>query len=297
MIDSKTFLVCASFVNEDGNTSLLSIPFGEDVQKSIEAKIASQLTAFESLEEVEYDGRYKVDNDECLAIPDYQDPDGTMKTFVEFCEGRDSGELSDVDSLDGCKAILICLPGQTRYVLVQRFYRSLLASKNKFYGLFGKNTYSNIASSAFSFGSSITAIYDIQEKKLRFRSTSSIRGALPKFDELYAMGADATMMKKFFENGLFDQSSAEDVIKKDSTKLSRLVWLINNEGMDIAEGVKKFSRIDELLNMHCYKDGVIHFPSDVKRNQIILRTILGDVYEENGKVYLSNSKKALVPFE
>lgn len=111
------------------------------------------------------------------------------------------------------------------------------------------------------------------------------------------MGADATMMKKFFENGLFDQSSAEDVIKKDSTKLSRLVWLINNEGMDIAEGVKKFSRIDELLNMHCYKDGVIHFPSDVKRNQIILRTILGDVYEENGKVYLSNSKKALVPFE
>lgn len=297
MIDSKTFLVCAAFVNEEGDARLLSIPFGKEVQKAVESKLSAQKASFEKLEQVAYDGRYKVDNDECLVISDYQDPDGTIKTFLDFCEAKVSDELTDVDDLEDCKALLICIPGQTRYVLIQRFYRSLLAAKSKFYGLLVKDTFSNIERSAFSFGSSVTAIYDIQERKLCFRSVSSIRGALPKFDECYAPGADDTMMQKFFANKLFDQPSAEDVIKKDSTKLSRLVWLINNEGINISEGVEKFARIDELLNMHCYKDGVIIFPSDVKRIQIILRTILGDVYEEDGKVYLSNSRKALEPFE
>lgn len=297
MIDSKTFLVCAAFVNEEGKARLLSIPFGIDVRKAIESKLYSQKSAFEKLVQVEYDGRYKVDNDECLVIPDYQDPDETIKLFLDFCDGRESEELTDVDDLGDCKVLLICIPGQTGYVLIQRFYRSLLASKSKFYGWLGKNTFSNIESSAFSFGSSLTAIYDIQERKLCFRSVSSIRGALPKFDECYAPGADDTMMQKFFSNKLFDQPSAKDVIKKDSIKLRRLVWLINNEGVNISKGVEKFVRIDQLLNMHCYKDGLILFPSDVKRIQIILRTILGDVYEENGKVYLSNSRKALEPFE
>lgn len=105
------------------------------------------------------------------------------------------------------------------------------------------------------------------------------------------------MIQKFFANKLFDQKSANDVIKKGSEKLSRLIWLINEEGRGIADGVEKFSRIDELLNMKCYKDGVIYFPSDVKRNQVILKTILGDVYEKDGKVYLSNSRKALEPFK
>ena len=297
MIDSKTFLVCASFVNEEGNASLLSIPFSKEVQTSIEEKLSIQRSAFDKLEEVGYDGRYKVDSDECLVISDYKDPDGTIEAFLSFCEGKKSGELRNVDSLDNCKALLICLPCQTRYILIQRFYRSLLATRDKYFGCFDKSTYSKVERSAFSFGSSITAVYDVQENRLLFRSISSIRGALPKFDERYAPGADAVMMQKFFANELFDHSSAEDVIKKDSTKLSRLVWLINNERVNVAEGVRKFSRIDELLNMHCYKDGIIHFPSDVKRNQIILRTILGDVYEENGKVYLSNSRKALDPFE
>lgn len=297
MMDSKTFLVCAVFADEEDNASLFSIPLSKSVQESIEEKLTRQKSLFDKLERVEYDGRYKVDSDECLVISNYKDPDGVIKTFLDFCIGKNSGELRDIDSLDSCKALLICLPGCTRYVLIQRFFRSLLASKDKYLGLFSKGTYSFIERSAFSFGASITAIYDVQEKQLLFRSISSIRGALPKFYECYVPRADGAMIQKFFANRLFDQKSANDVIKKGSEKLSRLIWLINEEGRSIADGVEKFSRIDELLNMKCYKDGVVYFPSDVKRNQVILKTILGDVYEKDGKVYLSNSRKALEPFK
>ncbi len=296
-MDSKVFLVGASFLDCEGEASVLAIPFSKSVQGAIQDRLKKQFDQFMSLEPVEYDGRYKADEDECLEIKDYEDPDHTIERFLEYCNALASGDLSSSDDMEKCKALLICLPGLTRYVLIQRFYKGLLASKSRFFQIFGKTTYSNIASTAFSFASSVTGVYDTEERSLRFRSIQSIRGALPRFDEVYAPGATEQMMQSFFGHPMFERSSALSVINKDSTKLSRLVWLIKNENIDIENGIKNFARIDELLNMQCYKDGLIHFPTDVKRNQIILRTILGDVFESDGKVYWMNSKKALLPFD
>ena len=84
-MDSKTFLVCAVFADEEDNASLFSIPLSKSVQESIEEKLTRQKSLFDKLERVEYDGRYKVDSDECLVISNYKDPDGVIKTFLDFC--------------------------------------------------------------------------------------------------------------------------------------------------------------------------------------------------------------------
>lgn len=49
--------------------------------------------------------------------------------------------------------------------------------------------------------------------------------------------------------------------------------------------------------MKCFDDELLVFPNQVDRAVIILRIILGDVFELGGKVYLSNSRKAIPRFE
>lgn len=296
-MDQNTFFASASFVSDDENSTQLALKFEKSVRATIEQTLKEQFSKFSKLNRVDYDLRYKADSDECLVIKDYSDPDGTIDEFLSHCNGFKSGFLYKTDSLENCKALLFCIPGYARYILIQRFYKNLFAERAKFYSILDGSTFRNISDSAFCIASSLAAIYDTEEKSLIFKSVSQVRGALPKFADRYAPGADANMMQKFFSNPLFDQKSAQIVARKDSVKISRLVWLLCGENIDVEQGVERFVSIDQLLKMHCFDGEKIVFPTDVNRNTIILRTLLGDVFEEDGKVYLTNSKKELPPFE
>lgn len=60
--------------------------------------------------------------------------------------------------------------------------------------------------------------------------------------------------------------------------------------------VPKFQQFDAKLKMGCYKNGKIVLSNDARRLYITLRILLGDVYEDDGDLYLSNSRRALKPF-
>jgi len=295
-MNNNTFMVGASFLNEDGCAEIKTIPFDSELRIQIAEMLTKQYEDFRKLESIPYDGRYKVDNDERLTISSYTDPDQTFSEFQKCCSGQGCEELVDIEGLIRCKAILIALPGLSNHVLVQRFYKTMIASRDRFFGCLDGKVFTRIAKSVFSFGSTVAGVYDCSAKALSFRSIATIRGALPKFDEIYAPGADDNMMNQFFGNGLFEQESAKAVLDRDSKKISRLVWLINDSKVDVAAGVDKFKTIDRLLNMGCFQEGKLCFPHDVKRIQIVLRTILGDVFEEDGKVFLTNSKRPIDPF-
>lgn len=69
-----------------------------------------------------------------------------------------------------------------------------------------------------------------------------------------------------------------------------------NSGSDCASVFSKVQHFDKVLNMDSVHDSKIVFPNDVARAKIILRVLLGDVFESNGEVYLTNSKRPIKAF-
>lgn len=294
---NQNFVVAATFLDDDGDVVVLTIPFSDKVRKEISELLLSQFNALNALDDVPYSVRYQASEDERLVINNYSDPDKTLQRFIEICHGSVYEDLDKAESLAKCKALLFCVPTVPGKVLIQRFSRATMASRDKYFGFFSGNTVSKVEKDSFTLGSSLAGFFDVQDCSLTFRNVNTIRGALPKFEDEYAPWADDATMDKFFSDVNFDKRSALDVIKKKSKKVQRLVWLLDNQKVNVKAKLSEFHKIDRLLNMNSFQDGKIYFPGEVNKITIILRTLLGDVTEEDGVVYLSNSKRPIEPFQ
>lgn len=292
----STFEACAIFAGEDTSVEALRIPFSESIRPQIEKYLDDQLKVFESLEPVDYDGRYKADDDECLTIENYKDPGNVIQNVCKFINGEAALELSSVDELDSCRAFVFSISSHPDKLLLQRFSRTLIAKKDRYFGIYDEKTFSSIRESAVALATSLTAVYEINSKKLHFKNVKSIRSAIPGFDEVYAPGADLNMIRDFFSNPLFETNSAREIAKKDSSTIARLVWLIHESGVDIKTKLPKLRQIDGLLNMRCFEGALIKLPSEVLKVKVLLGVFIGDVFVQDNKVYLTNSKRAIPPF-
>ena len=291
------FEACAIFPGEDRDcVEALRIPLSKELQLMVVKTLESQIKIFEELAPVDYDGRYKADEDERLTIHDYKDPGNVIGAFSSYLEGKSSDILRSVDDLQRCRALLFHLPTHPGKILIQRFSRSLIASRDKYFGIFDKDSFSMAKESTVSVANSLTAIYEITTRDLHFKNIQTIRSAIPGFVDVYAPGADANMTSNFFSNPIFDKKSAEELAKKDSQTIGRLIWLIHESKVKVESKFKELQQIDKLLNMHCIQDNVIKLPSEVQRSKIILSFLIGDVFVQDSKVYLTNSKRALTPF-
>ena len=297
--DENVFMVAATFAgNEDSSVEVKIIPFAEDIRADIGDQLAQQFQSFSELEEVDYNGRYKADEDECLCIRGYKDPRKTLGGFLSLCYGGKRELVTSVEDLHNCRALLFHVPECPGKILIQRFSRSLVAQKGRYFGVVDRRRFGRLDESAFCFGTSLAGYYSIADDKFYFRNVQTIRSAIPGFDEMYAPGADEEMIKSFFEgNAKFEPSSAKAIAARDSKKIARLVWLINDAKVNVSSRLADLKRFDQLLNMKCFNEGMVRFPAEVNRAVIILRILLGDVFEQDGKVYLSNSRKALSRFE
>lgn len=298
-IDQEVFMVAATFSGDgDGPVEVRMVPFADCVRKDIGYFLNEQYQTFLKMKEVEYNGHYKADKDECLCIKGYSDPRDTIEGFASLCNGECRNVVKGVEELNDCHALLIHIPECPGKILIQKFSRSLVAMRGRFYGIVDRNRFADLSSSSFCFGSSLAGYYSIGDGKFCFRNMQTIRSAIPGFDEVYAPGADEEMIKHFFEgNSMFEPDSAKAIAHRGSKKVERLVWLINNAGVDVSSKLSALKRFNQLLNMKCFDDELLVFPNQVDRAVIILRIILGDVFELGGKVYFSNSRKAIPRFE
>lgn len=57
-----------------------------------------------------------------------------------------------------------------------------------------------------------------------------------------------------------------------------------------------FQKYDEILNLNSVRNGKIIVSTEVRKMEVILRILLGDVFEDNGRIYLSNSKRPIERF-
>lgn len=268
-----------------------------NLQGELSKLLEHQYEEFIKFRQIEFDGRYKVDSNECFSISEYVDPDNTIDGFLSVTQGTSSDTLTSVDNLDDCKALIFNIPQFPDLFLIQRFSKSYLARRDRWYGIGNSNSFKKIEHSAFTIASSLTGIYDIKNKKLLFKSVQSIRSALPGFTDHYVPGADKAMMEKFFSAPFFDAESARKIIEGDSATISRLVWLLVEQNENIKARMNQFEKYNEKLNLQSLRDGKIVLSKEVKRTSVILRILLGDVFEDKGQIYLTNSKKPLAIFE
>lgn len=294
---ASCFVSAASFVGCEGNSEIRRVPFMQDLSTELNEILKKQYDDFAKFSQIDFDGRYKVDRDECFSIQGYKDPDKTINGFQSIIEGKNSTALKFVDDLSECKALLFRIRQLPDILLIQRFSNSYLARRDKWYGLANGDAVQRIDHSAFTIGSSLAGFFDLKNNKLCFKSVQSIRSALPGFADEYVPGADGAMIEKFFSNECFLPTSVQIIKELDSVKVARLVWLLVEQNEDVNKRMDKFEYFNEVLNLDSIKNGKINLRKEVSRVEVILRILMGDVFEDNKKIYLSNYKKPISRFD
>lgn len=296
MMDNAESLFVSGASFRGVSTCVRRLKLMSDAANDISAVVRSQYEEFSELSEVEFDGRYKVESDECFSISDYVDADGTFASFQEIINGNCSDVLKNTDSLSECRALLFRAPQLPNMVLIQRFTNSYLAKRDRWFGFGCSDSVRKIEESAFTIASSLSGVYDLESKRLRFKSVQNIRAVLPGFSDQYAPGADKTTITTFFRQPIFDQDSADKVQALDSMKVARLVWLLKEQDAPLERRLATFQKYDEILNLNSVRNGKIIVSTEVRKMEVILRILLGDVFEDNGRIYLSNSKRPIERF-
>lgn len=292
----KDLVAAVTFTNSKGEINALRIPLSAQVRKELDDILCGQYKSFIKLDKVEFSGTYKNEDDERFYIQGYDDPDKTINAFNGILSGLNTDTLTKVDDLSRCNAFLYCIPQLPDLILIQRFTNHYFADRDKFYGLLSGNTVAHITSSAFAFPSKITGIYDKSSRELSFLNVQSIRSALPGFADNYVPVAKNEDVKTFLSNECFDQDSVKSFRSDIPARAGRLFWLLIDSRRDIKSRLSKFKKYDAELNMRCFKDGKIVLSNDYQRLMVTLRILLGDVFKDDGVLYLSNSKQKIKSF-
>ena len=149
MMDNAESLFVSGASFRGVSTCVRRLKLMSDAANDISAVVRSQYEEFSELSEVEFDGRYKVESDECFSISDYVDADGTFASFQEIINGNCSDVLKNTDSLSECRALLFRAPQLPNLVLIQRFTNSYLAKRDRWFGFGCSDSVRKIEESAF----------------------------------------------------------------------------------------------------------------------------------------------------
>ncbi|WP_297610131.1 hypothetical protein [uncultured Sutterella sp.] len=285
-----------TFLGVDDEVKALRIPLSAEVRKELSDILYNQYFTFVKLTKVEFTNIYKTEDSERFYIDGYDDPDKTIEVFDAILSGSNKDTLTKVDDLAECNALLTRIPQLPDLILIQRFTSYYFADRSKFLGLYDGDTVAHINSSAFAFPSSITGVYNKKTRELSFVSVQTIKSALPGFADYYVPEAKSEDIKKFLTNSFFDEESVKSFREDVPVQSGRLFMRLINKQQDLMTKMQKFQQFDAKLKMGCYKNGKIVISNDARRLNITLRILLGDVYEDDGDLYLSNSRRPLKPF-
>lgn len=292
----KELVSAVTYLGVDDELKALRIPLAAEVRKELSEILYNKYSAFIKLTKVEFTNSYKTEDHERFYIDGYDDPDKTIKVFDAILTGSNKDTLTKVDDLSGCNAFLSRIPQLPDLILIQRFTSYYYADRSRFFGLYDGDTVAHIKSSAFAFPSSITGVYNKKTHELSFVSLQTIKSALPGFADSYTPVAKSEDIKKFLTNSCFDVESVKLFRDDVPVQSGRLFSQLINKNQNLMKRVPKFQQFDAKLKMGCYKNGKIVLSNDARRLYITLRILLGDVYEDDGDLYLSNSRRALKPF-
>lgn len=288
--NSSVLVICA-----DGNDTIMRIEIDADTQTSIcrtFAEAVQSLTAEKG--KVEFDGRYKPDQDEILFISNFQLKD-EIKDAVRNPIGitaykKTNGEYPPI------KAVFvgeILDDGDTEKfsVAFQRFRKEQYISTANFNLFWSNNTFRHEKSYGISISDSIDCFY-APDEELQFTSFYYARQV---FDlSGYYRSATTQEVASFTSNESLSFESAQDFEAMANSSIRRKIAAIND-----SEVLKKYKAIE--IKRLAQKAGV---SITVKNSQIVIpndkeqiKLILGFLDEEAYRgpfsqvTYLANSKR------
>lgn len=291
MFDSSSILVICA----DGNDSIMRIEIDAKTQKSICETFAEAVQSLTSeKEKVEFDGRYKPEQDEILHISNFQLKDD-IKDAVRNPIGviayeKTNGEYPTI------KAVFVgekVDEGDTEKfsVAFQRFRKEQYISTSNFNLFWSKNTFRHEKSYGISISDSIDCFY-APDEELQFTSFYYARQV---FDlSGYYRSATTQEVTSFTSNESLCFENAQDFENLANSSIRRKIAVIND-----SEVLKKYQALD--IKRLAQKAGI---SITVKNKQIVIpndkeqiKVILGFLDEEAYRgpfsqiTYLANSKR------
>jgi hypothetical protein len=296
---SSPAYVFASFPDDSSlKTVIESIAFSEKVLRGVKSEVLKQIESVLSCKPVEFDGRYKSEPKEILYIDNYSDPDETFKNIEQALKGFNPGIIENTEKLQEAFGLFFVIEDEPDKIAFQKFSRRMLINKKtSFFKASSSEVYDYLPESSFSLANSISGYYERSSKRLFIRSAFVGRQIFPSFSDEYVPGATVSEIREFLERPQFDISAIQD-FNSDSQKLARLVWLIRDSGIKLADRLEDLRDISTALNLKCItEDGHIRLFPDIEKTKLVLQIILKDVYRQGNEIFLSNSKRALTPFK
>lgn len=291
MFDSSSILVICA----DGNDSIMRIEIDAKTQKSICETFAESVQSLTSeKEKVEFDGRYKPEQDEILHISNFQLKDD-IKDAVRNPIGVTAYEKTNRE-YPAIKAVFVgekVDEGDTEKfsVAFQRFRKEQYISTSNFNLFWSNNTFRHEKSYGISISDSIDCFY-APDEELQFTSFYYARQV---FDlSGYYRSATTQEVASFTSNESLYFENAQDFENLANSSIRRKIAAIND-----SEVLKKYQAID--IKRLAQKAGI---SITVKNKQIVIpndkeqiKVILGFLDEEAYRgpfsqiTYLANSKR------
>lgn len=296
---SSPVYVFASFFDDNTQKATIeSIAFDNQVLAGVKKEVSAQLKSILTYKPVEFDGRYKSEPKEILYIDNYIDKDNTFKCIEEALRGVNPNTVQKTENLSIAFGLFFILDNNPDKIVFQKFSKRMLVDKKKTYWKrHNQEVYDYLPESSFSLANSASGYYERSAKRLYIRSAFIGRQIFPAFSDEYVPGASSAEITEFLKRPQFDASAIKQ-FNCDSQKLARLVWLIRDSGIKVADRLEDLRDISTALNLKCItEDGHIRLFPDIEKTKLVLQIILKDVYRQGNEIFLSNSKRALVPFK
>lgn len=239
---------------------------------------------------VDFDGKYKPEDNELLKINDFIDIDGIFNAVSNPRSINDF--IPNVSTLFQTKAIFTCLdPASTnKEILIQYFDKRKILSTVGLSIFHDKNTYKKVDGHGITIDENLTAI--LTEDSLIFKSFHWARRVFDLSD--YYKEATDTDIKAFSQLSTIDIPDLKKFIDIADSWMRRKINLIGQSQiltmvpLHIIESVAKEYKID--INVVNQK---IQINADKKKAKELFRLLDEDYYKSplSQQYYLTNSKK------
>ena len=173
----------ATIIKQGTQTSLLQIPLYQDLQDNLADNWQTQYNTFiDDIREIDFNFGYKLEEDECFRLSDYELPDWIAE--------EDSETIRDIDTIRTNEELINSIKGTVAFVrndrneelmLFQNFTRSQVIRPGRFL-LLGRDTYEGIERPGLILNEKLSAVYLPIESKLLFRSFRNVNTFLPLAD-------------------------------------------------------------------------------------------------------------------
>ena len=294
MFDSSSILVICA----DGKDTIMRIEIDAETQKSIFKTFSEAVQIMISeKEKVEFDGRYKPEQDEILHISNFQLKDD-IKDAVRNPIGVTAYEKTNGE-YPAIKAVFVgekVDEGNTEKfsVAFQRFRKEQYISTSNFNLFWSNDTFRHEKSYGISISDSIDCFY-APDEELQFTSFYYARQV---FDlSVYYRSATTQEVTAFTSNESLSFENAQDFETLANSSIRRKIAAIND-----SEVLKKYQAIE--IKRLAQKTGIV---ITVRNKQIVIpndkeqiKLILGFLDEEAYKgpfsqiTYLANSKRKVL---